>query len=41
VAISIDGDQFVHAPNSKGVVRVESLETTYWSSRFLGARRIK
>jgi cell wall-associated NlpC family hydrolase len=41
VAISIDGEQFVHAPSSKGVVRVESLDTTYWSSRFVGARRVK
>jgi cell wall-associated NlpC family hydrolase len=41
VAISIDGDQFVHAPTTNGVVRVESLETTYWSSRFLVARRVR
>jgi cell wall-associated NlpC family hydrolase len=40
VAIAIGGDQFVHAPSSKGVVRVERLSSSYWSPRFLAARRI-
>jgi cell wall-associated NlpC family hydrolase len=40
VAIAIGGDGFVHAPNSTGVVRVEALSSTYWGSRYLGARRI-
>jgi cell wall-associated NlpC family hydrolase len=40
VGVAIDGDQFVHAPSSKGVVRVERLSSTYWTSRFLGARRV-
>ena len=40
VAIAIGGDQFVHAPSSTGVVRVEHLSSSYWSPRFLGARRI-
>jgi cell wall-associated NlpC family hydrolase len=40
VAIAIGGDQFVHAPSSTGVVRVERLSTSYWSTRYLGARRI-
>jgi len=40
VAIAIGGDQFVHAPSSTGVVRVERLSTTYWSRRFIGARRV-
>lgn len=40
VAIAIGGDQFVHAPSSKGVVRVERLSAAYWSQRYLGARRI-
>jgi len=40
VGISIGGDEFVHAPNSTGVVRVEHLGSSYWSPRFLGARRI-
>ena len=40
VAISIGGDRFVHAPSSNGVVRVERLSSSYWSPRFIGARRI-
>lgn len=41
VAIALDGQTFVHAPNSRGVVRVERLSTAYWSQRLLGARRIE
>jgi cell wall-associated NlpC family hydrolase len=40
VAIAIGGDQFVHAPSSTGVVRVEHLGSSYWSPRYLGARRV-
>ena len=40
VAIAIGGDQFVHAPSSTGVVRVERLSSSYWSPRYLGARRV-
>ncbi len=40
VAIAIGGDEFVHAPSSAGVVRVEHLSSSYWSARYLGARRI-
>lgn len=40
VAIAIGGDGFVHAPNSTGVVRVETLSSSYWGSRYVGARRI-
>jgi cell wall-associated NlpC family hydrolase len=40
VGILIGGDQFVHAPSSAGVVRVEHLSAQYWSNRFVGARRI-
>jgi len=40
VAISVGGDEFVHAPSSTGVVRVEHLSARYWAQRFLGARRI-
>jgi len=39
VAIVVGGDEFVHAPSSSGVVRVEHLRSTYWSQRYLGARR--
>jgi cell wall-associated NlpC family hydrolase len=41
VAINLDGNQFVHAPNSNGVVRVEQLDARFWSRRYLGARRIR
>ena len=40
VGIVVGGDQFVHAPASNGVVRVEHLGTEYWRNRFIGARRI-
>jgi cell wall-associated NlpC family hydrolase len=40
VAIAVGGDQFVHAPSSTGVVRVEHLSSSYWSPRYLGARRV-
>ena len=40
VAIAIGGEEFVHAPSSTGVVRVEHLSAGYWSQRFIGARRI-
>jgi cell wall-associated NlpC family hydrolase len=40
VGIVIGGDQFVHAPSQRGVVRVESLTQDYWSRRFIGAKRV-
>ena len=40
VGIAVGGDQFVHAPSSSGVVRVERLSAQYWSSRFVGAKRV-
>lgn len=40
VGIALDGESFVHAPNSRGVVRVERLDSSYWASRFVGARRV-
>jgi len=40
VAIVVGGDQFVHAPSSSGVVRVEHLSARYWSQRYVGARRV-
>ena len=40
VALAISGDEFVHAPSERGQVRVERLSSSYWSRRFLGARRI-
>lgn len=40
VAIAISAQQFVHAPSSDGVVRVEALDSSYWAPRYLGARRL-
>ena len=40
VAIAVDDNEFVHAPSSRGRVRVESLSSRYWSRRFIGARRL-
>ena len=40
VGIAVDAETFVHAPNSRGVVRVDRFDSTYWSARFLGARRV-
>jgi cell wall-associated NlpC family hydrolase len=40
VGIAIGGDEFVHAPSSTGEVRVERLSASYWSTRFVGARRV-
>jgi peptidoglycan endopeptidase LytE len=40
VGIVIGGDQFVHAPNSRGVVRVNRLTSGYWAERAVAARRL-
>jgi cell wall-associated NlpC family hydrolase len=40
VGIAVSQEEFVHAPSSSGVVRIESLNAPYWSSRFVGTRRI-
>jgi cell wall-associated NlpC family hydrolase len=40
VGIALGGGEFVHAPSSRGVVRVESYNSDYWAGRWLGARRI-
>ena len=41
VGISIGGEEFVHAPSTAGLVRVERLGSSYWGPRFLGARRVQ
>jgi cell wall-associated NlpC family hydrolase len=40
VGIALDDDRFVHAPSSRGVVRIERMSTRYWHRRFVGARRL-
>jgi cell wall-associated NlpC family hydrolase len=41
VGIALDNGRFVHAPSSRGVVRVEPYTASYWARRFVGARRIR
>jgi cell wall-associated NlpC family hydrolase len=41
VGIALGDGRFLHAPSSRGVVRVERYEdSAYWSRRFVGARRV-
>src|ERR1044071_9756478 len=35
VGIALGGDQFVHAPSSRGVVRIESYTVEYWAKRYV------
>jgi cell wall-associated NlpC family hydrolase len=41
VAIAIGDGTFVHAPNARGEVRVESLGSHYWRGRVDSARRVQ
>lgn len=40
VGIALGGDQFVHAPNSRGTVRVNRLTSGYWAERAVAGRRL-
>jgi cell wall-associated NlpC family hydrolase len=40
VGIALNDDEFVHAPSTAGVVRVEHLSSAYWSRRFIAAKRV-
>ena len=40
VGIALGGGEFVHAPSSRGVVRIERYDGAYWSRRWVGARRV-
>jgi cell wall-associated NlpC family hydrolase len=40
VGIALGDGRFVHAPSSRGAVRVEALDSEYWSRRYIGARRL-
>ncbi len=41
VGIAIGDGTFVHAPSSRGVVRVESLASSYWRDHFDSVRRVR
>lgn len=40
VGIALGAGEFVHAPNARGVVRVERYTGPYWSTRLMGVRRV-
>jgi cell wall-associated NlpC family hydrolase len=40
VGIYLGDGQFIHAPSSKGRVRLESMNNSYFASRFEGARSV-
>jgi cell wall-associated NlpC family hydrolase len=40
VGIVVGDGSFVHAPSTRGVVRVERVDASYWAGRFIGARRL-
>ena len=39
VGIYLDDGRFIHAPSTGKVVRIDSLDETYWAKRFAGAKR--
>jgi cell wall-associated NlpC family hydrolase len=41
VGVAIGGDEFVHAPSTRGVVRVDRFSAPYWASRIVGIRRLR
>jgi cell wall-associated NlpC family hydrolase len=40
VGIYLGDDKFIHAPNSRGRVRVESIKARYFATRIDGARTL-
>lgn len=40
VGLALGDGRFVHAPSSRGIVRVERYTASYWAERFVGARRV-
>ncbi len=40
VGVYLGDGRFVHAPTSRGVVRIETLQQRYWADRFDQARRL-
>jgi cell wall-associated NlpC family hydrolase len=40
VGIYLGNNRFIHAPSAGGRVRVDDMSTSYWATRFNGARRV-
>lgn len=40
VGIALGPDRFIHAPSSRGEVRIEPLARRYWAERYLEGRRL-
>ncbi|HEX5216747.1 MAG TPA: C40 family peptidase [Vicinamibacterales bacterium] len=40
VGLAIGPDQFIHAPGTGGVIRIDRVDAPYWKARALGARRV-
>ena len=40
VGVVIGGDEFVHAPSERGVVRVERFSARYWATRVVAIKRL-
>jgi cell wall-associated NlpC family hydrolase len=41
VGVAVGGDAFVHAPSTRGVVRVERFSAPFWASRVVGVKRLR
>ena len=40
IGIYVGENRFVHAPSSGGVVRIDKLNTPYWTKFYVGAKRL-
>ena len=41
VGIYLGDNKFIHSPSAGGQVRIESMDISYWRTRFSGARRVE
>jgi cell wall-associated NlpC family hydrolase len=40
VGIYVGEEQFIHAPRTGALIRIESMKSVYWTMRYYGARRV-
>jgi cell wall-associated NlpC family hydrolase len=40
VGIYVGEEQFIHAPRTGALIRIESMKSVYWTTRYYGARRV-